>query len=31
MAFTSRSTGMAKAARRDIECWLADRLSAASR
>ncbi|KAA2253833.1 alpha/beta hydrolase [Solihabitans fulvus] len=29
--FTSRSTGMAKAALRDIECWLADRFSAASR
>ncbi|GGX56642.1 alpha/beta hydrolase [Streptomyces fructofermentans] len=26
--FTSRSTGMAAAARHDIECWLADRLSA---
>ncbi|MEV4246678.1 alpha/beta hydrolase fold domain-containing protein [Streptosporangium canum] len=28
--FTSRSTGMAKAALHDIECWLAGRFSAAS-
>ncbi|MBK1783028.1 alpha/beta hydrolase [Prauserella cavernicola] len=28
--FTSRSTGMATAALRDIECWLADRFSSAS-
>ncbi|MGJ6965862.1 alpha/beta hydrolase [Streptosporangium sp. G11] len=28
--FTSRSTGMARAALRDIECWLAGRFSAAS-
>ncbi|SFB54702.1 alpha/beta hydrolase fold [Amycolatopsis marina] len=29
-AFTSRSTGMAKAALHDIECWLADRFFTAS-